>query len=212
MTRSGNRQLRFEGLESRKVMTATVVNGGTLWLYGTTANDTIVIRPTDNPRIIEVVGTVGGRDIDLFFKGARKVVVSTYAGNDFVENDAPIPMIAYGGTGDDTLIGGPKNDVLYGEDGQDTLVGNLGDDRLYGGNGDDLLSGNDGYDTLDGGNGNDTLDGGRDGNVDILIGGSGRDTFYVETYTIGNQIRQRDIVRDFNVWQGDVYYNSLPNT
>ncbi len=205
------RSLRFEGLEPRLVLNATPVRGGVLYLYGSSSDDTIIIAPTNNVRIVEVSGTIGGRSFDLLFRGASKLVVSAGAGNDFVENDTALPMLAYGGSGDDTLIGGSGNDTLFGEDGNDVLIGNAGNDQLYGGNGNDTLSGGPGYDTLNGGNGDDVLDGGNDGCVDVLIGGAGADTFYVETHMLIDQIRPRDIVRDFSDLQGDIYINSIPN-
>ena len=41
-------------------------------------------------------------------------------------------LMAYGGTGDDSLFGGDKNDQLRGNDGDDYLVGGGGNDTLYG--------------------------------------------------------------------------------
>lgn len=80
----------------------------------------------------------------------------------------------YGRGGNDTLIGGPKNDSLYGEEGNDTLNGGGGDDYLYGGSENDSLNGGDGHDVLYGGTGDDYLDG-WNGN-DYLYGQAGNDT------------------------------------
>lgn len=63
-----------------------------------------------------------------------------------------------GTAGNDTLIGGIKDETLRGLDGDDILDGGLGDDAHYGGAGDDLLIANVGADTFDGGTGNDTID------------------------------------------------------
>ena len=91
----------------------------------------------------------------------------------------------YGRNGNDTLIGGPKNDELHGEEDSDTLYGWFGHDTLYGDNGDDLLYGdadNDilygwfGHDNLYGGDGNDLLYG--DADNDGLYGGTGNDILY----------------------------------
>src|SRR5205823_2963957 len=68
--------------------------------------------------------------------------------------------------------------LLIGGAGNDVLTGGRGDDVLDGGDGNDTLSGGRGLDVLNGGAGNDTLDDGvKDGKQDILIGGSGADTF-----------------------------------
>lgn len=79
-----------------------------------------------------------------------------------------------GGTGNDTLSGGPSADTIFGGDGSDTLSGNGGNDTLVGGAGGDSLTGNDGNDTLFGDGGNDTLAGSA--GDDILVGGTGDDT------------------------------------
>ncbi|MFP6669837.1 MAG: hypothetical protein VB857_00360, partial [Pirellulaceae bacterium] len=103
-----------------------------------------------------------------------------------------------GGKGDDTLIGSKGNDLLFGNDGDDVVKGNGGRDVILGGNGDDSLHGNagndfifgqngddhlysgSGMDQMSGGNGADTLvsiDG--DAN-DVLRGGAGNDSFWVD--------------------------------
>jgi Ca2+-binding RTX toxin-like protein len=90
-----------------------------------------------------------------------------------------------GRQGDDNLFGGDGNDRLVGGGGG--IRNDGGNDRLYGGEGNDTLIGDFGNDTLDGGSGNDFIDGaGRSdsfttsagsGEIDILTGGDGIDTF-----------------------------------
>ncbi|MDC1231660.1 M57 family metalloprotease [Gammaproteobacteria bacterium] len=82
-------------------------------------------------------------------------------------------LLAYGGAGNDVIIGGSEADKLYGEDGDDVLIGYEGDDELIGGTGNDILRGREGNDDIDGGDGNDFINGGS-GN-DTLIGGLGDD-------------------------------------
>ena len=90
-----------------------------------------------------------------------------------------VPVTAYGGANDDTLIvsGGPA--ILFGQDGNDYLQGGPSQDWLDGGDHDDRLSslgaddyltGGRGIDELDGGAGDDTADHG-DGQ-DQFVGGS----------------------------------------
>lgn len=57
----------------------------------------------------------------------------------------------------------------YGGDGNDTIVGNAADNHLFGGHGNDTLQGAAGNDTLDGGIG-----------ADALVGGLGNDTYVVD--------------------------------
>src|SRR5262249_1741862 len=65
----------------------------------------------------------------------RTITFDGLGGNDFFQNDTPVPVTATGGAGNDTLIGGSGADYLYGNDGNDFLVGRGGNDYLAGGNG-----------------------------------------------------------------------------
>ena len=82
-------------------------------------------------------------------------------------------LLAYGGEGNDVIIGGSAADKLFGEDGDDVLIGYEGDDELTGGSGNDILRGREGNDAIYGGDGDDYLSGGS-GN-DTLIGNLGSD-------------------------------------
>ncbi|MCS6865511.1 MAG: calcium-binding protein [Gemmataceae bacterium] len=141
-----------------------------------------------------VMQTGGGNDTitvaPLRGTGVRNVVMDGGDGNDFLDGSAgDVPLVLFGGAGDDTLLGGSRND------------------QLFGGAGNDFLSGGQGRDTLDGGEGDDTLDDGvKDGQPDILIGGSGADTF------IRRQLNPRlspiplfdELVLDFSATDGDI--------
>jgi Ca2+-binding RTX toxin-like protein len=122
-------------------------------------------------------------------------------GNDMIliDTDLTLPVIVYGGDGDDSIRGGADNDSLFGGRGNDTLEGGNGRDELHGGDQDDTLEGGEhndtlwgegGVDLLRGQEGNDNLDGGEDGDTleggidnDTLTGGSGRDTLKGENGT-----------------------------
>jgi Ca2+-binding RTX toxin-like protein len=89
---------------------------------------------------------------------------------------------AFGGWGDDVLLGSPGPDELGGSVGSDVVLGHSGDDRLDGGQGADRVEGGDGSDVLDGGPQDDVLDGGggddaieASGGLDTLRGGDGAD-------------------------------------
>ncbi|VIO77438.1 calcium-binding protein [Bradyrhizobium ivorense] len=89
-----------------------------------------------------------------------QIIFYTGSGNDNLDaHAATTPIIAVGGSGDDTLTGGSGNDTLYGQDGNDILTAGGGLDTLVGGTGDDtyysnnnpntiLEQSNEGYDTL----------------------------------------------------------------
>lgn len=101
---------------------------------------------------------------------------------------------AYGGRGDDRILGRAGEDHLFGGNGADTILGHGGldvieggggDDRILGGGGGDQIYADNGNDRVKGGSGNDFIDGGRDRDVleggggnDHILGGAGRDRIY----------------------------------
>jgi Ca2+-binding RTX toxin-like protein len=102
-------------------------------------------------------------------------------------------------SGNDILYGNEFNDSLYGGPGNDSLYGGANNDKLYGGPGNDYLSGGLDSDELYGEAGDDILDGsggGSAGYIDTLIGGTGNDTYIVDTLEIirgkfGDQITEK---------------------
>ena len=73
-------------------------------------------------------------------------------------------VVAYGGTGDDTITGSALADQLYGEEGNDELYGGGGNDMLYAqGGGQDFITGDEGDDIA-------YIDGNVDGNGDYADG------------------------------------------
>ncbi|MCU9846784.1 M10 family metallopeptidase C-terminal domain-containing protein [Defluviimonas sp. WL0024] len=106
------------------------------------------------------------------------------SGNDtIIGNDAANYLDGGGGndrlngdTGVDWLYGGEGSDVLYGDGGWDRLYGDAWSDDLYGGYGNDQLFGGWGDDRLEGGIGDDTLQG--EGGNDRLFGGNDLDRLY----------------------------------
>jgi len=97
---------------------------------------------------------------------------NTIDATDFTRSGVEIR--AFGGGGNDTLLGSPAADFLDGGDGNDIINGGGGNDTLVGGTGNDGLSGYTGNDSLSGGAGADTLVG-HDG-ADTLFGEAGTDT------------------------------------
>jgi len=92
---------------------------------------------------------------------------------------------------DNVLAGGAGADELYGLGGDDTLNGGAGDDSLFGGPGNDdferlaLFETAPGSNLLDGGAGDDTFhvhsNGFFIGVTDVATGGSGRDSYAIES-------------------------------
>jgi Ca2+-binding RTX toxin-like protein len=80
-------------------------------------------------------------------------------------------IYAYGGH--DDVYGNGGDDTIHGDDGNDSLYGSSGNDTLYGGDTQDFLYGGDGNDVLVGGAGSINFD-------DVMEGGRGNDTYYVD--------------------------------
>jgi uncharacterized delta-60 repeat protein len=141
----------------------------------------------------------GGSGHDFLYGDGGDDVLFGGTGNDFLS----------GGSGDDVLVGGDGDDFLIGGAGRDLIIGSQDNDFLLGGNGEDILIG--GYTihdndlaaldaimaiwsssasfdsrvnalTTTGG----LLQGGvavfDDDDGDILVGGSGRDLIFGDTY------------------------------
>ncbi|MCA2216541.1 calcium-binding protein [Jidongwangia harbinensis] len=90
----------------------------------------------------------------------ERVRVHTYDRGDSITNKTRLKLIAYGGSGNDTIRGASAGDLIYGGSGNDTVHANGGNDRIHGGSGNDILYGGSGNDHLIGGTGKDTLRGG----------------------------------------------------
>ncbi len=104
----------------------------------------------------------------------------------------------FGGSGNDTMIGGSGADMLFGQSGDDTLLGKGGADFLFGGSGNDVLTGGDGDDQMFGEAGNDRMIWNPGDDSDLMEGGAGEDTAEInggnggETFTItanGTRVR-----------------------
>jgi Ca2+-binding RTX toxin-like protein len=138
----------------------------------------------------DFTNVLGSQFDDIIFGNSRDNVITGSGGSDKL----------FGMAGRDTLFGDQGNDLLAGGSGDDFLWGSFGDDQLIGDEGNDILYGNGGLDRLYGSEGNDRLDGGDDDLADVLVGGTGADTFVAEW-----EFRRtnRDRPADFNLLQGD---------
>ncbi|MEU8237424.1 calcium-binding protein [Actinoplanes missouriensis] len=110
--------------------------------------------------------------------------------NDSLVNKARVRIDVDGGTGADSITGGPLNDGLYGRSGADKIWGGAGDDYLMGAEGNDRIWGGVGNDVINGQGGNDAIDGqaGQDGlngelGNDVVYGGPGGDDLYGDVGT-----------------------------
>jgi Ca2+-binding RTX toxin-like protein len=122
--------------------------GKTLLVGGTAGDDVITVGPGTLSTTIAV--RVDGVTESVPVSAFATVVVTAGAGNDSVtfSGTLAVPRFVYGGTGNDTLVGGDGPAVLVGGEGNDTLVGGAARDILIGGLGADSLSGNGDDDVL----------------------------------------------------------------
>ncbi|MGY8667411.1 calcium-binding protein [Bradyrhizobium sp. UFLA05-109] len=159
---------------SRDAAGTILINGGAVTVTGGTAT-------VANTSLIQVFGTGGDDMISLD------------------ETNGALPAARlFGGTGNDTLIGGSGNDQLFGGADNDTLIGKGGNDLLFGGAGNDTLTGGTGNDQMFGGAGNDRMIWNPGDGTDLMEGGAGNDTAEVnggnasETFAItanGSRVR-----------------------
>lgn len=123
-----------------------------------------------------------------------------FGGNDELRGAFLHSNQIWGGSGNDTLYGGAKDNVIYGEAGNDYIDCWQGEySRLYGGDGSDTLIGGDEGGILDGGLGIDTMTGGDGG--DTYFVDSGRDVI-IETYSpyYDNDPNPKDLVNSSVSW------------
>ena len=206
--------LRMEQLENRQLCAGDLVAGldthGNLNIVGSSYEDVVTVKQIGNQIKVSTETTGIGDPLKREFSfNAGQIVDIRFWGNgrdDAFRNDTNKTSHAWGGDGNDTLIGGSSLDWLYGEDGNDDLSGRDGADRLdagagdwnrlsggkgndqlfaswgvnhmYGDEGDDLMRGGGLFDYMDGGADNDTMYGGF-GN-DEMYGMSGNDLIFGE--------------------------------
>ncbi len=188
----------LESLESRRLLSAELLQSGELLIVGTSAADAITVEPGSIDGQALLFGVPGVTD-GTAFDGVNSLTIRTLGGRDFVDvlsglRDAQSNAVdatilggpgqdrLKGGDGDDTINGGGARDIIRGRDGNDVIKGNAGNDNLFGGAGNDrlvggggneILRGDDGDDRLLGNTGDDNADGGL-GN-DRIVGGAGSD-------------------------------------
>ena len=155
-----------EALEARRLLAATLV------INGTDAADTIRLRQSGATLSVTKNGSSTNYNTspnNSYPAGIGSVTVNGKNGADVIQADVTVkvPLVLYGGSGNDSLAGGSGPDRVYAGSGDDTLGGGAGDDVLVsiGGPGDN--------DTLAGGSGRDNFwtDGGTtDRTTDVTSG------------------------------------------
>jgi Ca2+-binding RTX toxin-like protein len=153
-------------------------------VWGSNYGDTIKGNSRNN-----VIYGQGGDDVIQGWTGNDSLHGGE--GHDMIYGDClwPAPNQKYGGAGADQIFGEGGNDTIHGGGGDDTLYGGTGDDVMYAYYGNDYVYGQAGNDRLYGGSELDHLFGGANddtivsiggGQSDVISGGSGFDSFWVD--------------------------------
>lgn len=182
-------------MNTKTILTALLLSTG---LLNTTAHAawqtnikgrTLVITSGENGaesiavyNFLDSIMVIHGQTGDMrFFSPAQFDRIEFFGDqdDDRFENLTSIPVTAWGGKGDDVLIGGSADDDLFGEEGFDELIGNDGNDLLFAG--EDLFESR-----IDGGKGDDR------GIVWRVLTRSGRtNQIFVNGFDLGGQKNDR---------------------
>lgn len=154
-------------------------------ISGGDGNDLIVTGTIDGSNNNGNNIVSGGAGDDLIFTGTGNDIISGDDGDDLISSEGGNNIIS-GGTGSDNISTGNGKDIIFGGD---------GNDDIFAGDGDDILSGGDGADYIEGQGstlGDETVTGNlfHVSSEDILIGGSGNDTF-----SIGEEFEEQTIIQ-----------------
>jgi hypothetical protein len=186
---------------------------GVLKIEGTSGSDRAQVSVKNNVVYVSLVTPWGVVKRQFSLRNVREITFEGLNGDDRFVNDTALPCTANGGAGNDYLKGGSGADRLYGDAGNDVLYGEAGDDYLNGGLGADKLYGGAGNDFLDGGHRSGivlcALGYSGDGSPDVLVGGTGADTFVRDLQPgitpAKSQLAWKNVdqPKDFNLCQGD---------
>jgi hypothetical protein len=169
-------RLSFESLEGRRMFAATsYVDGKALIIEGTSADDVVIVTyNAGNLAVVSSSEADSGKTLNIINGEVVAIIFRGFDGKDQFVNETTIPLLAFGGRGNDIInVGGSSKATVYGEQDNDILIGNDLANILDGGIGNDTLMALGGDDILYGGPNDDKLLG-YDGN-DIMFGGAGQD-------------------------------------
>lgn len=169
-------------------------NGNTTYTFSTTTGEMFINGVGQGAAIANyILLTVwdgGGNDTYDFSNYATNAAINLMAGSYSSPSSAQLANLGDGRTArgsifnayqnGDSLIenafGGSGNDAIVGNHANNVLRGNGGNDGVMGGDGNDTILGDAGSDTLMGENGNDAIAGGTE--VDFILCGEGADVAF----------------------------------
>ncbi len=153
---------------------------GQLSIFGDSLDNTITVSRNAAGTLLVNGGAVNVLGGTPTVANVAKIQMFGLGGHDQLsldEANGALPSAnIFGGTGNDTIIGGSGGDLLFGEAGNDTLLGKGGFDFLLGGADNDTLTGGDADDFVFGMGGNDRMIWNPGDDTDLNEGGAGTDT------------------------------------
>ena len=118
---------------------SATLDGATLRLTGDGASEKVLLS-ADTTTLVVDVGSDGTTDFTFARSSFDAVSLSAGGGDDEVRVQGLLDgLTADGGTGNDTLTGGPFADTLSGGSGNDFIDGNGGADKVALGSGNDTV-------------------------------------------------------------------------
>jgi hypothetical protein len=224
------RNLRFEGLERRQLMAAGVsLVGGELRISADSSHGVAAeVReisatpgaPNPNAKLTVTVADALSKGPKTYTFSENAVSRIVFEGSDMPDRFEDfakaswIPSIVNGKGGADFLRGGAGKNTIHGGNGNDSIYGGAGADTLYGDGGADYLNGFGGKNTLYGNAGADTFVCINNSVSDILYGGDGNDSFWVDrTLVIATPTRSpfsyTDQVADLSSFEQTYNYHPI---
>jgi Ca2+-binding RTX toxin-like protein len=177
-------------------------NAGNDFIDGGAGNDFLIEDVSGISTLTN--GSLTGNGTDTL-SGIDEVSLHGSSGNDVLDASgfSNGSVFLDGGLfGEDTLIGGTRNDFIYGGDDANLLYGQAGNDYLSGDRGNDFLYGESGKDTLVGGFGGTIPNGELE--YDYLYGGTEADLFVLgdgyAPYYLGSGFAT---IADLSIAEGD---------
>jgi Ca2+-binding RTX toxin-like protein len=113
-------------------------------IFGESGNDTVITYAGNNN-----IDTGEGNDL-VYLNGGDESVTAV-EGDDHIWGLGATRITAYGGSGNDLILGSPGNDFIVGGGNDDVVLGNAGDDQIVELYGTNYLYGGTGQDTIEGG-------------------------------------------------------------
>jgi Ca2+-binding RTX toxin-like protein len=160
-----------------------IPNAGVLTVTGDSLDNTIEVSRNAAGNLLVNGGAVSITGGTPTVANVSRINIFGLGGHDTLTlNEATGALPAaqiFGGSGNDTIMGGSGGDFLFGDSGNDTLLGKGGFDFLFGGADNDTLTGGDADDQAFGQAGDDRMIWNPGDDTDLNEGGAGDDTVEV---------------------------------